>query len=469
MTAVTVFATAATPTYCKVTGTLAPRLNFELRLPDSWNRKLHYGGGGGYNGSILALFGPTLTALKKGYATVNSDSGHQASLYDASFALNDPHAAQLFGYLSVPTVMSAVKESIRAAYGTAPERSYFEGCSSGGREGLMNVQRYPDLFDGVIARAPAYNWTGLMGAFDRNAKALAAPGGQLSTAKVQRVAKSVRDACDGLDGVVDGVVSNPKACAAAFNPASLRCAGGADTGDTCLSDAQLGFVTSWTTTAAFAGSPTYRNAGWNLTGNEDDAAGWDSWETGAGNFRAAQQYVFSDTTVKNYLARDPTVDSINYVPYDQNPPALAAMAALNDATATDLRPFNNRSGKLILWHGGNDAALSVNATAEYYAAVATAVGGQPTADMFVRFYVAPGANHCSGGPGADDTDLLDALDAWVTRGMAPETLTAQKLTTRGETVLSRPLCRYPQYPGYTGPANDAAAAALASNYTCTMP
>jgi feruloyl esterase len=131
--------------------------------------------------------------------------------------------------------------------------------------------------------------------------------------------------------------------------------------------------------------------------------------------------------VKNYLARDPGVDSIDYVPYDQNLPAMLALAALNDATATDLRPFSNSGGKLILWHGGNDAALSVNATAEYYAAVATAVGGQPIADSFVRFYVAPGANHCSGGPGADDADLLGALDAWVTRATPPETLTARKL------------------------------------------
>jgi feruloyl esterase len=365
--------------------------------------------------------------------------------------------------------MSAVLELIRTAYEAAPERSYFEGCSNGGREGLMSVQRYPDLFDGVIARAPAYNWTALMGHFDRNAKALAVPGGNFSTAKVQRVAKAVRDACDSLDGVADGVVSNPKACSAAFDPSTLRCAGGSDTGDTCLSDAQLGFVTSWTTAAVFAGSPTFRNAGWNLTGNEDDPAAWDSWETGTGNFRAAQQYVFADTTVKNYLARNPNVDSIDYVPYDQNLPAMQALAALNDATATDLRPFNNSGGKLILWHGGNDAALSVNATIEYHAAVATAVGGQAAADAFVRFYVAPGANHCSGGPGADDTDLLSALDAWVTRGAAPETLTARKLGAGGSTVLSRPLCRYPQYPRYTGPPNDAAAAALASSYACTTP
>jgi hypothetical protein len=467
LAAVPVAASGPLPSYCKVNGSMIPSLNFEMRLPQLWNGKLHYGGGGGYNGAIPPLDGPTLAALKQGYATVSSDSGHQGSGLSAAFALNDPFAAQLFGSLSVPTVMSAARELLREAYDAAPSRSYFEGCSNGGREALMNVQRYPNLFDGVISRAPAFNWVGLMGAFNRTAKALAAPGGQFSSAKVQLLAKAVRDACDGLDGIVDGVA--PSACSAAFNPTSLRCAGGADTGNTCLSDAQLGVVTSWTTPAVFAGSPTYRNAGWNLTGNEDDPGAWAAWESGDANFTGALQFLFQDTTVKYYLARDAAADSLAYTPWDQNQNALFALAALNDATATDIRPFNNSGAKLILWHGGNDAALSVNATAEYHAGVAAALGGQANADGFVRFYVAPGVNHCAGGPGADSADLLTALDEWVTTRTAPDTLTAQKLAADGSTSFERPLCRHPQYPRYTGPANDAAAAKLALNYTCTAP
>ncbi len=469
LAAVTVAASGVVPTYCKVNGTLAPSLNFEMRLPQSWNGKLHYGGGGGYNGSIPGLNGYTLAALNQGYATVSSDSGHQGNGLSAAFALNDPYAAQLFGSLSVPTVTSAAQELLRAAYNAAPTRSYFEGCSGGGREGLMNVQRYPNLFDGVIARAPAYNWVGLMGAFNRTAKALAAPGGQFSTAKVALLAQAVRTSCDALDGVVDGVVANPKACSTAFNPASLRCTGGADTGNTCLSDAQLAVVTSWTTPAVFAGSPTYRNLGWNLTGNEDDPGAWAAWESGNANYTGALQFLFQDTTVKYYLARNANADSIAYTPWDQNQNALFAMAALNDATGTDLRPFRNSGAKLILWHGGNDAALSVNATTEYYTNVATAVGGQAALDGFVRYYVAPGVNHCAGGPGADNADLLTALDTWVTTNTAPETLTAQKLAADATVALTRPLCRHPQYPRYTGPGNDVAAAKLAASYTCTTP
>ena len=464
LTAVAVAASGAVPTYCKVNGTLAPSLNFEMRLPNAWNGKLYYGGGGGYNGSIPAL---PLPALTQGYATVASDSGHQDSPLSANFALADTFAAQLFGSLSVPTVMSTALESVTAAYGVPPSKSYFEGCSNGGREALMAVQRNPNLFDGVIARAPAYNWVGFMGAFNRTAKALAAPGGAFGAAKTALLAKRVRDACDGLDGIVDGVVSNAAACTAALvDVAALRCVGGADTGDTCLSDAQLAVVTSWTTDAVFAGGSTFRNAGWNLTGNEDDPGAWGAWETGGGNVANALQFLFQDTTVKNYLARDPAANSLTYTPWDQNQNALYAMAALNDATSTDIRPFVGSGGKLILWHGGNDAALSTNSTAEYVANMRSTVGAT-SADASTRFYVAPGVNHCAGGPGADTADLLTALDQWVTMGAAPGTLIAEKRDASGALAFARPLCQYPLFPRYTGPTNDAAAAKLPSNYTCS--
>lgn len=466
LAAVSVAASGTVPVHCRVTGTIAPKLNFSIQLPDKWNGKLYYGGGGGYNGSIPgATYSP---ALMGGYAVVLTDSGHQGSALDASFALNDTYAAQLFGSLSTPTVMSTAIESIMTAYGVAPSKSYFEGCSNGGREALMAVERNPNLFDGVIARAPAYNWVGFMGHFNRTAKALAAPGGAFPLAKTQLLAGAVRNACDGLDGVVDGVVSNRAACTTAmFNPTTLRCPGGGDTGNTCLSDAQLAVVASWTTDAVFSGSPTYRNAAWSLTGNEDDAGAWPAWETGNGTVTNALQYLFQDTTVKNYLARDPAANSLTYTPWDQNQEALYGLAALNDATNFDIRPFQNSGAKLILWHGVNDAALSVNSTTEFYSKASAAVGGQANADAFIRYYTAPGVNHCAGGPGADSADLLTALDQWVVGNTAPGNLTAQKLDANGAVAFSRPLCRFPQYPRYTGPANDPNAAKLASNYTCT--
>jgi feruloyl esterase len=192
------------------------------------------------------------------------------------------------------------------------------------------------------------------------------------------------------------------------------------------------------------------------------------WVTGNGDVKASAQYLFQDTTVKTYLTRDASTDSLTYVPWDQDTGALYAMSALNEATSADLRPYLNSGGKLILWHGGNDAALSSEATSEYYNNVVAVVGGQAAADEFTRYYIAPGVNHCAGGPGADTTDLLEALDTWVEENVAPGTLTADKVVA-GTTTFSRPLCRYPQYPRYTGPANDAEAAKRASSYTCTAP
>jgi pimeloyl-ACP methyl ester carboxylesterase len=454
------------PTYCKVNGIIAPALNFEIRLPESWNGKLYYAGGGGYDGSIPEVVVPALT---QGYAEVVSDSGHQADGMSAAFALTDTFAAQLFGSLSVPTVMSTALKTVTAAYGVPPARSYFEGCSNGGREALMVVQRNPNLFDGVIARAPAYNWVGFMGQFNRTAKALAAPGGAFSPAKTALLAKHVREACDGLDGIIDGIVSNPAACTATIvNVASLRCAGGTDTGNSCLSDAQLAVVKSRTTDAEYKGNSTYRSKGYNLSGNEDDPFNFGMWVSGDGDVRKAGQYLIQDSTVKYYLARDAQADSLTYEPWDQNQSALYAMAALNDATQTDIRPFINSGGKLIVWHGGADTVLSANSTVEYMANMQKSVGAENAAAA-TRFYVAPGVNHCEGGAGADKTDLLTTLDQWVTKGIAPATLTAQRLDANGAVTRTMPLCQYPQYPRYTGPANDAAAATLATSYTCKSP
>lgn len=450
-----VAASATLPEYCRVRGLIEPKLNFELRLPADWNSKLHYGGGGGYNGAIPAV---NAGALQKGFAQVSSDSGHQGSALDASFIVGDPLAAAQFGYLSVPTVMDAAQDIVRTYYRKRARKAYFEGCSNGGREALIQVQRFPWLFDGVIARAPAYNWVGIMGAFNRTAKALAAPGGAMSSAKVDLLSSAVLAQCDAADGVVDGLVSNPQACH--FNPATLRCPGGADTGATCLSDAQLAVVNSWTDPATFIGG-RYRNAGWPLSGNENAPGAWDTWTSSGPRL----QFLFQDTTVKYYLAGDPSANSLTY-DYESNPAGLLAMSLLNDATDANIHNFVGSGGKLILWHGTNDSALSYRTTTEYHQRVVHAVGGRGNAEDFMRYYLAPGVNHCAGGPGADSSDLLAALDDWVTRHKEPGTLLAERRNpATGAVVLSRPLCEYPSYPRYKGHGDVNAA----SSFRCAKP
>ncbi|MEQ1780155.1 MAG: tannase/feruloyl esterase family alpha/beta hydrolase [Hyphomonadaceae bacterium] len=467
LTTTLVEATKSTPIYCKVSGTIAPKLNFEIRLPDAWNGKLYYGGGGGYNGVIPDL---AVAPLNQGYAQVASDSGHQGDGMSPDFIQNDPLAAELFGSLSVPTVMTVAMKVLTEAYGAPPVRSYFEGCSTGGREALMAVQRNPELFDGVIARAPAFNWVGLMGAFNTVARAVASPGGDFNAAKAAMLARHVRSACDGLDGVEDGIVSNPSACTTkVLNLTSLRCAGGADAGDMCLSDAQLAVVKTWTSDLTFNGvSSSYLSKGFNLSGNEDDPEGFGLWVSGNGDVTQGGAFIMQDGTTKYYLAHDPKMDTLKYAPWDKDPNALDAMAALNDATGPDIQPFIERGGKVIVWQGGSDAALSVSSTTDYMSKVRDVVGATNSAKA-TRTYVAPGVNHCGGGAGPDQADLLAALDEWVTEGRAPGNLIAQKLDTEGKTIRALPLCQYPQYPRYKGPANDSSAVTLAANYVCTEP
>jgi len=500
--AVVVAASGPVPSYCKVSAKIEPSLNFQLRIPEAWNGKLHYGGGGGFDGLVRGLneyggtdndnHGLNLAALNKGYINVVSDAGHQgvipgAESVDASWVPGNPVAERLYADLSVPTVMSSAVEMIKKAYGTGPTKSYFEGCSTGGREALISAQRFPNLFDGIISRAPVLNFTSSVGAFQTNEKGiLLNPTLNFTPAKVALLSNAVLAACDGLDGVADGVVSNPAACTfnASTARSALRCAGGADTGDTCLSDAQLAVVDTWTAPKTFGGK--YLNPGWVLTGNESAPGNWDAWlfaaaGPGAPAGSGAAQYLFEYAAISGFLLRNPATAPLAFLDpagastfsYDfdaaSNSATLAALSTEIEATDPDLRPFMNGGGKLLFWHGGADPALTIKNTTAYYQSVVAKVGGQATADSFTRFYVAPGVNHCQGGAGADKSDLLAALDAWVTNGTAPGALTAAQNAADGSSNFTRPLCVYPQYPRYTGAAGDAAAAKLAASYTCTTP
>lgn len=451
-----VAATAAAPEYCRVQATIPSKLRFELRLPTTgWNGKLLYGGGGGFNGSIPPA---NAAALSAGYANVTSDSGHVGSSdVDATWALNDAEALNNYANLSVPRVTLAAREMVRQRYGSEAQRAYFEGCSNGGREALMAAQRNPELFDGIIARAPAYNITSLLLHFQRSAKLLAAPGGAFTAGKVATLATAVLTACDALDGSTDGVVSNPAACT--FDPAVLACSG--PDSDACLTAPQLAVVNSWTSDYTLPGT-SVAAIGYPLTGNETDPATWSPWFLGGGGI-PSYQYLFMIGGVNYMFTKNPLQDPLTYDPA-ADLGVVAALTSLANADDPDLTRFKARGGKLILWHGATDPAISVKGTTSYYTKAVTAIGGQAAADEFMRYYQAPGVAHCVGGPGADTADLLTPLDAWVSSATAPGTLTAKKVNpTNGATVFSRPLCVHPKYPHYNGSGDVSAAA----NYTCT--
>ncbi|SEM06276.1 feruloyl esterase [Variovorax sp. YR750] len=440
--------------YCKVTGSLHGTLNFEVHLPTVWNNKLLYAGGGGWDGSIsITPLSPSGSTA--GYVLVASDGGRQGDGLDASVFLNNPTAQADFGYLSIHSVNEVTKEIVRKRYGSDAEFSYFEGCSNGGREALIQATRFPNDFDGIVVRAPAYSFTELFQAFVANGKALAAPGGQLNDAKVSLIGKSVTAQCDALDGVADGMVSNQEACT--FNPAVLRCTAG--DADTCLTDPQIATAnTIYSELKRKDGTTVY--PGWG-PGGEDQ--GWPLWVTGSAIGGTGLQFMFGSGLVKYWVTGDPAFNVLGFDP-ELYAPGLRLAATTLDATP-DLRSFFGQGGKMILAHGTNDWAISYKGSIKYFNDVATTVGGASTRDASMEFFLQPGVQHCAGGVGPDTVDLVDAVAKWREGGTKPSTqnivATKMDLTTKAP-VLTRPLCKYPSFPKYKGSGD----VNSADSYTC---
>lgn len=431
-------------------GTIPPKLRFEVRLPTEWSGRALFIGGGGLNGIIIPveaiMFNPSIAL--DGYATIATDSGHQGAPIDGSWALNDPDAVANFAYLSTHTVLAVARTIITARYGRDADRAYFFGESTGGREGLIAAQRWPDDFDGIVALEPVYNMTALVLAGNRLAQQVfATPGGYLPPALLELLGGATLAACDDLDGLNDGVINNVVACQ--LDPATLRCAAGDDTD--CLTDAQIETVNL--VHRQFDLGVTLANGvtsypGWPI-GHEDNPGGWQAWITGAQpdpstTFGA----VISGQTLRFLIARDPDLDPLRFVPASYAD-ELAAFSTLVDATDPDLADYAERGGKLILWHGWSDYGVSAYSTIRYYEQVVDTMGADRTRD-FLRFYTSPGVDHLGAGPGASAIDFLAALIAWVERGEAPQDLTATRPASSADAGFTRPLCRFPRYPRYNG-------------------
>lgn len=455
------------PEYCEIIGLIKPKLNFELRLPTTWNGKFHYSGGGGFNGFITEA---DESALMQGYADVASDSGHTGSFFsvsafDASFALNDEHAFKFFASESVPTVTTTAKEITQQYYGKPISRTYFEGCSNGGREGLTAALKNPNLFDGIIARAPARQFVASYPFSQRNYTLLAKEGARINSTQLQLVSDKVLEHCDTVaaDGIKDGIISNIDACD--FDSKILLCSDGDDSNDDCLTKAQLAVVDSYTSPVISAkGQISY--PGFTLHGHEADTFQWDIWLygipmkmpilPGLGNF-------FMNTGVQNIVANDDSIVALTWN-FETEKNALKAQQVSEklDLTNPDLSEFAELGGKLILWHGSTDVAVPLESTTIYYNGIVDSMGGREQADKFTRYYIAPGVNHCFGGVGADQqTQLLGALDEWVMQNKAPETLIANKTD---DPEITRPLCVYPSYSHYTGSGDRN----RAENYSCKV-
>lgn len=461
---------AELPNFCRVAAVSKPstdsNIEFEVWMPATgWNGKFQGVGNGGFAGEIS--YEGMANAIAHGYATASTDTGHEASGIDASWALRHPEKIIDYGHRAIHVTALNAKAMIEAFYGSAPKRSYFNSCSNGGRQALMEAQRYPTDYDGIIAGAPANYWTHLLSnaAWDNQAL-LARQESYIPASKLSAIESAALAACDAADGVKDGVIEDPPRCH--FDPAVLECKGAES--DACLTTPQIETLKKLYSGGKTSGGksvfPGYS------PGGEAEPGGWALWITGSEPEKSLM-FAFGTQFFKNMVFDNSSWD---FRTFDVNRDTVAAdqkMASVLNANDPDLSAFNKRGGKLILYHGWSDAAIAARATINYYGRVMDKMGADTTA-RFVRLFMVPGMEHCGGGAAPDDFgeqgvaegdpnhNISTALEHWVEGGPAPETLIAAKRDQNGKVARTRPLCAYPaiaQYKG-SGSTDDAA------NFAC---
>jgi len=456
------------PAFCRVVAEAKPTSDSDIRLEawlpvSGWNGKLQGIGNGGFAGLIDSM--QLANSVKSGYAATATDAGHSGSPIDAAWAIGHPEKVVDFGHRGIHEMTRVAKALIQAYYSKAPQRSYFAGCSDGGREALMEAQRYPEDYDGILAGAPANNWTPLLttAAYDTQALTLD-PASFIPPAKIPTIAAAVNAACDEADGVRDGILNDPRECH--FDPATIQCK--AEDSDKCLTVAQVAALKKlYAGTLDSQGHVVYPGY---LPGAEEGQGGWGLWITGPAPAKSLMAF-FGNGFFSGFVYEKPDWDYKTFkVDADLKAANEKTAQALN-ATDADLKPFKARGGKLIVYHGWNDPAITALNTINYYDSVIQKMG-QKDVDSFVRVYMAPGVQHCGGGPGPDSFgavgDLkfddpphsLDAsLEQWVEKGTAPSIVIASKFEGQDRTKakMTRPLCPYPQAAKYkgSGDTNDA--------------
>ena len=449
------------PAFCRVVGVSTPgpdsHIGFEVWMPaDGWNQRYQQAGNGGYAGAIP--FGSLATALKLGYAAAGTDDGHTGGT--ATFAPGHHEKVIDFGFRALKETTDNAKAIIAAFYGSGPARSYFVGCSDGGREALMEAQRFPEDFDGISAGAPANDWTHLFTGFIFNEQALFAdPASKVGPEKLPAIQRAALAQCDLLDGIADGVLNDPRQCR--FDPATIQCRG-AETND-CLTGAQVTAVRK-----IYAGPRNPRTGGQIFPGYEAGAeaapGGWSAWITGPLPIAGSPtiQAFFGNQFFTNIIYEDPAFDftKLNF-DYDVSFADNTTAGTIN-STSADLSRFKAHGGKLLQWHGWDDPAIAPRSSINYFervvAAQSSGEGDEALerTQSFFRLFLAPGVLHCGGGPGPNVFDTLTPLVRWVEQGTAPERIVATKFAgdnPAAKVLTTRPLCPFPQFAEYTGRGN----------------
>ena len=496
-------ATATVAAHCEVVGEINARvgvdgmpyaIRFHLRLPQIWNERFYFQGGGGTDGNIGNALGGT--ALATGFSVVSTNAGHDNAINNdpnaggsAAFGI-DPQARSDYGYNAIGVVTPAAKALIEHYYGQPPDCSYFVGCSNGGRQGMVASQRFPHYFDGIIAGDPGFNLpqAGVAEAYDSQAFADVArelgafdPSGQplltgtFSNADLALVADGVLASCDGLDGLEDGMVNNFPRCR--FNPRTLQCPGAKEAG--CLSAALVKALRK-----VFSGAQNSRGqslyADWPWDSGIRDF-GWRIWKIGVPNtpVNTAINLTLGGAAVPLVFMNPPDVvptsGLVEYMlnfDFDRDAPRIFRRHAgiyrespmqFMSANDVNLSNFKQSGGKMILYHGVSDPVFSINDTIDWYEKVNRRHDGK--ASRFVRLFAVPGMAHCGGGPATSQFDAFGALTDWVERGIAPGQILATAPATTPWPGRTRPLCPYPTQPRYRGEGGIEDAA----NFECVRP
>jgi feruloyl esterase len=463
-------AAAAAPAHCRVTGLISPEIAFEVSLPAKWNGRFYMIGNGGHAGEALdnpGRAGQRNEALRLGFAFAQTNTGHDASKEPGgSFVMSNPQKAIDYAWRAVHLTAVTAKAITKDYYGKAVTRAYWNSCSNGGRQGLIEAQRFPEDFDGIVANAPWVDQTGFTIGALWNQKALSAA--PVTPAKLALLAERVMAKCDALDGLKDGLIDDPRKCN--FDPARdvPACAAGTD-GAGCLTAAQAEAIAKVYSGPTSNGKNIFPGF---MPGSEAVTTGLFGGGAGSGwlNVIVATQpgakpadFSLGENTMR-YLVFKPPKPDYDYTAFDfdRDVSLLDEWSKQADAKNPDLSKFRKRGGKLLMTYGWADSILQPMMGVNYYEQAVAKNGGDTPS--FFRLFMAPGMAHCGGGIGPDRHDAMTAMIDWVEKGKAPDSMVASRVAN-GQVVRTRPLCPYPQVARYSGQGS----IDDASNFTCVAP
>ena len=434
------------PSICRVGGTINPAINFEVWLPLDYNGRFQAVGGGGLAGSIS--HSAMATAVSGGFASASTDTGHRST---DSLWLVDPQRREDYGHRAIHEMTVKAKAIIDAYYGSLPEYSYFNGCSTGGRQGLMEAQRYPNDYDGILSGAPVNTFTKLhIGQLWTAHATLQQPDAVLTAADLTLVNEAVMAQCDANDGVEDGVLTDPRTCD--FQPRDLVCSGRSS--DSCLAEPKISALEM-----IYDGARNPRTGALIYPGLEPGSESAQPGNAGWAMIMNGRTPFFIDIPVIGGMGFENSDWDWQTFDFDQDVALIdGKLANVLDAVDPDLRDFKAQGGKLIVYHGWNDPGVMPQRTIDYYNEIiafadhATGGNGTEFTEEYSKLYMMPGMGHCRGGAGPDQADFVSSLVDWVENDTAPERIIA----SNREGSVTRPLCPHPEVAVYRrGDSNDA--------------